>query len=86
MPVKIEAALGATRRLVDLVSRVVVARHIKHWDVKNRLEKFQIGVRQIATPDDHANIGISFFDCGGIQAINDLIADCQDFHDILGVR
>ena len=81
LEVQVEAPLGMRLRLVWMFIRVVITRHIEHWDIQNSDQVFEIRVRQIPTAKDQ--LDILKLPAGGecINPIEGLIADCQNSHN-----
>ena len=61
----------------------MISRHIKEWDVQKGDEVFEIVVRQVTAPEQQFKILKMSACTEAVKAFDDLITDCQDFHNVV---
>jgi len=65
---------------IQVKSRVVVARHVKHRHVQYRDQIFQIFIGHVTAANDEFHILKMTTGCEGVDTIDDLVANGKNFH------
>lgn len=78
--VHVGAAFGARHRVTFIVLRIMVAGDVAEGNVQNGNKIFEIGIGQVAAPQNEINIFELSTGGEAVEAIYHLVTDSKDFH------
>ncbi len=79
--IQVSAAFHTCQRIIGIVDRVVVAGHVKKRNIQKSEQVLKVGVGQIPAPQNQFDLAKVTALGKAIKAFDNLIADCQDFHN-----